>query len=61
MINFLAPKEFDIDRTGELIGISAMVDAIVEEGQARASGVTFEVVDFEQSSCLPSDINCHHS
>ncbi|CAL1160558.1 unnamed protein product, partial [Cladocopium goreaui] len=33
LINFLAPKEFDIDRTGELIGISALVDAIVEDGE----------------------------
>jgi hypothetical protein len=36
LINFLAPKAFDIDRTGELIGISALVDAIVEDGEARA-------------------------
>lgn len=34
LIHFLVPEEFDINRTGELIGISAMIDVIVENGKA---------------------------
>eukprot|EP00438_Fugacium_kawagutii_P034316 Skav221743 [mRNA] locus=scaffold2555:26953:28553:+ [translate_table: standard] len=37
LIHFLVPEEFDINRTGELIGISAMIDVIVENGKASSS------------------------
>lgn len=33
LVNFLAPDEFNIDRMGELIGISAAIDVLVKHGK----------------------------
>jgi hypothetical protein len=32
-VNFLAPDEYFIDRTGELIGVSSVVDVMIRGGK----------------------------
>ena len=34
LVNFLAPDEYFIDRTGELIGVSSVVDVMIRGGEA---------------------------
>ena len=33
LVNFLAPDEYFIDRTGELIGVSSVVDVMIRGGK----------------------------
>ena len=36
LVNFLAPGEYFVDRRGELIGVSAVVDVVIVDGKAWA-------------------------
>ena len=36
-MNFLAPGEYFVDRTGELIGVSAVVDVVIVDGKVWAA------------------------
>lgn len=36
LVNFLAPGEYFVDRTGELIGVSAVVDVVIVDGKVWA-------------------------